>query len=215
MSKEYVKFWKGTTLPSSRTSDKLYFDTNKRQVYLGSTKVAEAMPETIDGGEWVLLKDGSCCFFPGTQILLSNGTTKNIELMSTGDKVISFDILTQSYYEAEVKSLIVNRDTTDIAIVIFEDDKQLQMNAYHPLLTPDGFHSLTNHEGYETLVMGDLVKDIELEWNKISLIERFTLESPMTTYNLDIKNIDEMTDDDTNDTFIANGLVVHNASCPT
>lgn len=215
MSKEYVKFWKGTTLPSSRTSDKLYFDTDSKQIYLGSTKVAEVMPETIDGGTWNVTYDGTCCFFPGTQILLSNGTTKNIELMQTGDKVISFDPITQSYYEAKVKGLIVNKNTTDIAIVIFEDNKQLQMNAYHPLLTQDGFHSLTNHEGYETLVVGDMVKDIELEWNTISLIERFVLESPMTTYNLDIKNIDEMIDDDTNDTFIANGLVVHNASCPT
>lgn len=215
MSKEYVKFWKGTTLPNSRTDDKLYFDTNKLQIHLGNTKIAEVMPEIIDGGEWQITYDGSCCFFPGTQILLEDGTTKNIEHIQKGDFVISFDPIAQQYYKAIVNALIINNDTIDIAIVVFEDDKQLQMNAYHPLLTSNGFHSLTNHNGYATLEVGDLVKDIDLEWNEISLIERFTLESPITTYNLDIKNIDEYADDDTNDTFIANGLVVHNASCPT
>jgi hypothetical protein len=34
-------------------------------------------------------------------------------------------------------------------------------------------------------------------------------------YSLDLIDIDETDDNDTNDNFFANGIVGHNASCPT
>lgn len=36
---------------------------------------------------------------------------------------------------------------------------------------------------------------------------------PMSTYDDDVIDLDENQDDDTNDNFIANGIVVHNVSC--
>jgi hypothetical protein len=37
----------------------------------------------------------------------------------------------------------------------------------------------------------------------------------MITYNLNTQDLNEIIDDDSNDTFIANNCVVHNAPCPT
>jgi hypothetical protein len=34
-------------------------------------------------------------------------------------------------------------------------------------------------------------------------------------YSLDLIDIDETDDNDVNDNFFANGIVVHNAACPT
>ena len=45
--------------------------------------------------------------------------------------------------------------------------------------------------------------------------ERYNLKNPITTYNLDIIDLNEDVDIDINDTFIANGIVAHNAACPT
>lgn len=168
----------------------------------------------LDGGEWGY--SGGCCFFPGTPILLSTtGLTKNIEDIKQGEIVLSYNKETDEFYEVIVNKLIINPDTFDIAVVTFEDGRQLEMNAYHPLLTQNGFHSLTNHNNYDTLVEGDYVRDAYLGWNKIINIERYVATQAITTYNLDIKNFEEDIDDDSEDTFIANGLIVHNASCPT
>ena len=35
------------------------------------------------------------------------------------------------------------------------------MNAYHPILTLDGWKSLTNYHGYATLCEGDYIKTID------------------------------------------------------
>ena len=88
------------------------------------------------------------------------------------------------------------------------------MNEYHPILTEDGFHSITRHNGYDPLYIGDkAVTNSGLK--EIVKIERTWLKEPLITYNLDTINYDEIdVDDDTNDTYIANGVVVHNAACP-
>ena len=103
-----------------------------------------------------------CCFAPGTQILISlDGKTKNIESLQKGDEIVAYNIKTKENYLATVKKLIINRNTTDIAEITFENGTQLKMNAYHPIYTKNGFHSLTNHNNYDTLVIGDEVKRIK------------------------------------------------------
>ena len=90
----------------------------------------------------------------------------------------------------------------------------IYFNEYHPIYTENGFHSLTNHNGYDTLVIGDNVKTNN-GWSKIIDIKTYQVETPIITYNLAIKDLDEDKDDDTYDTFIVNSAVVHNAACPT
>jgi hypothetical protein len=45
------------------------------------------------------------------------------------------------------------------------------MNAYHPIYTLNGFHSLTNYNNYDTLVVGDMVKCIDGYHEIIDIIE--------------------------------------------
>ena len=87
------------------------------------------------------------------------------------------------------------------------------MNAYHPIYTDTGFHSITRHNGYEKLVIGDICKTKD-GWTIVTDIKRYNSE-PIITYNLDVIDIDEINDSGENDTFIANGIVVHNVDCPT
>lgn len=89
------------------------------------------------------------------------------------------------------------------------------MNEYHPLYSKEGFHSLTNHNNYDTLEVGDEIKTFN-GWSEIIKIEQYHVNDPIITYNLATKDFDEEIDDDANDTFIVNGFVVHNATaCPT
>lgn len=199
---------------------KVYYDTG--------SEFLNVVPEVLDCGPWSIatvqtasvmtLRNDSttCCFVPGTKILVDfYGNQKNIEDIIAGEAVVAYDTTDDSFYLAQVEQLIIKEDTTDIATVIFESGRFIEMNAYHPLYTEDGFHSLTNYNNYPTLEVGDKVRTTE-GWDTIEYINRVQLSTPMTTYNLAVKNFDEIIDIDTNDTFIANGFVVHNTTtCAT
>lgn len=146
--------------------------------------------------------------------MYADNSTKPIEQVSSGDIVMSYNIFTEQFYPVVVQKLIVNPNTTHMALVSLDDGTQLEMNAYHPIYTKDGFHSLTNHEGYDTLVIGDEVRCFDGYHKIIDIIETH-LNEPIITYNLAIKDLTENIDDDTYDTFIVNNCVVHNADCPT
>lgn len=153
----------------------------------------------------------TCCFVAGTQILTSlNGDTTAIETLNEGDLVVSYNVETGENYIAKVNSLIIKENTTDIAEVSFDNGTVLVMNAYHPIYTEDGFHSLTNHRGYGSLVVGDMAKTVD-GWSEITGIKRYP-SGPIITYNLDVVDVDEDPDNEINDTFYANGIVVHNAA---
>lgn len=172
------------------------------------------VPEVLDAGDWNVITT-SCCFIPGTKILLDfNGHVNYIEEIKAGDTVISYDVIKDTFYQAIVKKLIVNKNSKHMAKIYFSNGEVLEMTDYHPLYTSSGFHSLTNHLGYDTLKIGDDVKCFD-GWSTIINIEQYELDTPITTYNLDVINFNEKEDDDINDTFIANGFVAHNAACPS
>lgn len=156
-----------------------------------------------------------CCFVAGTQVLMADNTTINIENVKIGDQVISYDIDTGENYIVSVLNTIVNKHSIKMAKVIFDNGVVLEMTDYHPIYTLNGWKSLTNHMGYETLVVGDIAKTIN-GWSGIVEIEQYILETPIETYTLDVIGLDENPDrdDNTHDNFYANGIVVHNAACP-
>lgn len=144
---------------------------------------------------------------------MADYSERNIEDIQKGDMVLSYNIFTNEFYPSVVKHLIINMNTTNLAEVRLNNGIELLMNAYHPILTNNGFHSLTNYNNYDTLIIGDLVKTMN-GYESIVNIEQFTVTIPIISYNLDTVDINEDEDNDKNDTFIANGVVVHNASCP-
>ena len=99
-----------------------------------------------------------------------------------------------------------------MARVILENGIEVTMTNYHPLLTTNGWHSLTNHNGYELLTTNDYVVTLDGP-SKIENIILYTNDNFIDTYTIDAIDLDEDKDNDTNDNFIANGIVVHNASC--
>lgn len=153
-----------------------------------------------------------CCFAPGTLVLTSlDGDATVIESVEVGDTIVSYDIETGENKIVEVSRVIVKENTTDIAEVTFDDGSTIVMNAYHPLYCRDGFKSITRYKGYDELVVGDVVKSYD-DWRIITNINRY-ISDPIVTYNLDIRDLGENPDVDTNDTYYANGVVVKNGFC--
>ena len=122
--------------------------------------------------------------------------------------VVSYNVETGENYIAEVQGLIINPRPRNMARVYFAEGSMVDMTNYHPLYTKDGFHSITNKDGYDTLVVGDIVKTID-GWSELVEIELYETE-PMNVYNLNIKDYDEIIDDDTNDTYYVDGILAHN-----
>lgn len=187
---------------SDGTRGKLWFDES-------GTKRINIVPDVIDCGVVYIYED--CCFIAGTQISLADGTTMPIELLTKDMLVLSYDIDSKNFYTTKVKSVTTNHYSLYMARVILENGTEITMTDYHPLLTTNGWHSLTNHNGYELLTTNDYVITLDGP-SKIENIILYTNDNFIDTYTIDTIDLDENKDNDTNDNFIANGIVVHNAT---
>lgn len=147
----------------------------------------------------------SCCFEKGTQIQTTlNGESKNIEDIKAGDIIISYNEDIQEFFETKVLALKHNPSVTHVGIVTLENGMSVRMNAYHPLLTINGYKSLTKYEGLPLLTKDDII--ITTQGNsKIKSIEEYNQEEEYM-YNLTI--------DDKYHNYVANGIVAHNAPSP-
>lgn len=154
-----------------------------------------------------------CCFVAGTQILMADNTTKNIEDVQPGDIVISYNIETGEDYSTIVKKLTLNPHSKHMAKIKLSNGNILEMTDYHPLYTHKGWASLTDSR-YNQLLIGDLIKTKD-NWSEIIDIVQYQLETPITTYTLDVRDNAEIEDNEANDNFYANEAVVHNAACKT
>lgn len=154
-----------------------------------------------------------CCFVEGTQVMISlDGQTKNIEDIQAGEQVVSYNVETGENYLTTVSKAITNNSSKFMAHVEFENGSELDMTEYHPIYTQNGWRSLTNYNGYDTLVVGDIAKTVD-GWSKITDIVRYQNDVRTTTYTLDVVDIGENPDIEINDSFYANGIVVHNSAC--
>lgn len=181
----------------------------------GNMLLVDATDIIRENGVYTVPKPDDCCFVIGTQILISlNGQTQSIETINPGDQVVSYNIKTGENYLTTVKKLVLNKNSTHMAKIKFDNGIIIEMTDYHPLYTINGWSSLTKPE-YRKLIIGDIVKTND-GWSKIIDIELYQLNKPIITYTLDVRDSDEILEDcEIDDNFYANGIVVHNAACPT
>lgn len=148
-----------------------------------------------------------CCFIKGSQVRISlDGTAKNIEDLKAGEQVVVYNEDEKKFELSTVSDTPRNNNVTDKATIVLENGITIEMNAYHPLLTTKGYHSLTEYEGLPLLTDKDILVTINGEI-KIKQIVRETIE-PITMYNLSVNG--------EHHNYVVNSVVAHNASpCPT
>ena len=146
-----------------------------------------------------------CCFVKGSQVRISlDGTTKNIEDLKAGEQIVVYNEDEKKFELSTVSDTPRNNNVTDKATIVLENGITIEMNAYHPLLTTKGYHSLTEHEGLPLLTDKDILVTINGEI-KIKQIVRETIE-PITMYNLSVNG--------EHHNYVVNSVVAHNANCP-
>ena len=165
----------------------------------------------IDGAVYSVITQ--CCFDAGSQVLMADGTTKNIEDVAVGDTVMSLNEDTGEFIMQKVKNTITKHNSDDLVYVNLSDGTQIGMRAYHPLLTTDGWKSLRPElletiveiKNAELLKVGDELVGYSGNVTIVSVENRPHIEN-YNTYNLSIEGYHN---------YIVNGIVVHNAGCPT
>ena len=146
-----------------------------------------------------------CCFIKGSQVRITlDGTAKNIEDLKAGEQVVVYNEDEKKFELSTVSDTPRNNNVTDKATIVLENGITIEMNAYHPLLTTKGYHSLTEHEGLPLLTDKDILVTINGEI-KIKQIVRETIE-PITMYNLSVNG--------EHHNYVVNSVVAHNANCP-
>lgn len=147
-----------------------------------------------------------CCFIKGSQVRISlDGTAKNIEDLKAGEQIVVYNEDEKKFELSTVSDTPRNNNVTDKATIVLENGITIEMNAYHPLLTTEGYHSLTGHEGLPLLTDKDIFVTINGEIG-IKQIIRETIE-PTVMYNLSINGKYH--------NYVVNSVVAHNAQCPT
>lgn len=147
-----------------------------------------------------------CCFIKGSQVRISlDGIAKNIEDLKVGEQIVVYNEDEKRFELSTVSDTLRNDNVTDKATIVLENGITIEMNAYHPLLTTKGYHSLTEHEGLPLLTDEDILVTINGEI-KIKQILRETIE-PITMYNLSVNG--------EHHNYVVNSVVAHNANCPT
>lgn len=144
----------------------------------------------LSGGD---VCDPKCCFVAGTKVKTPNGE-HTIETLKAGDYITTYNEETKQYEPNKVLRKLINRNVTELATLKLSNSETLQFNAYHPLLTENGYKSLTCHNDLPLLTKEDkLIGGITIEEIVVE-----NLENPIAAYNLLVEN---------NNNFIVNGVI--------
>ena len=153
-----------------------------------------------------------CCFDPGTQVLMSDGTTKNIEDIQAGEYVMSYNETTHEFEPKKVLKTITKHHSDDLVYVNLSNGERIGMRAYHPLLTTEGYKSLRPELAQaimkagviEKLKVGDILVGYASNATITSIEQRDPIEN-YDTYSLTVED---------NHNYIVNGIVAHNGCDP-
>jgi hypothetical protein len=146
------------------------------------------------------------CFAAGTSILLTDKTEKNIELIKTGDSILTFNKQTNQLSKTAVTQLLVTRHSNLIKLTF--DDREIIVTDDHPFFTDNKQWSSVNPDKSNySYLQEKFVTQLSINDNVfVPTINKFIqlknieqLAGEQLTYTIEIT---------TGDSFIANGLLV-------
>ncbi|WP_231626457.1 polymorphic toxin-type HINT domain-containing protein [Streptomyces apocyni] len=151
-------------------------------------------------------KSGGCmCFLAGTDVLLADGTTKNIEDIELGDTVLATDPETGETSERDVTATIVTNDDkyfTDLTITTPDGPESLVATHEHP------FWAVSEQDWIEA---GDLQPGMTLrtdDGHTVTVTATRQYKDDQRTYNLTIEGVHTY--------YVLAGetpVLVHNSNC--
>jgi len=132
------------------------------------------------------------CFLAGTEILMADGTYKNIEQVKEGEWVVSYDIENNLKTISKVAHSLVHEDVKGYVII----NKELEVTSNHPMW-------IVNRQKWAQVHTIEL-RDILLDSNgqEIIVISLEDINGVNTVYNLEIEG--------EHNNYFAGDILVHN-----
>ncbi|MDQ0950123.1 RHS repeat-associated protein [Streptomyces phaeochromogenes] len=175
--------------------------------FLAKSTVGEG-PGSLGGGSGGRGPKGSCkCFLAGTDVLMSDGSTKDIEDVELGDKVQATDPKTGESGPRRVTRLIITEDDkhfNELSIATQDGIEKLTATHEHPFWSPSERRWILAGELRPSMTLRTDVGDAVVVTSNRAYTER------ARTYNLTV--------DDLHTYYVLAGrtpVLVHNANCVT
>jgi hypothetical protein len=146
-----------------------------------------------------------CCFVAGTQIAMADGSSKSIENVALGEVVVGKD----GAHNTVLEFLRPTLGETGATLIAFNSGKPFMASDHPVYVKGQGWKSFDPAMTYSKYSMtvgryqvGDVIETVNGVGVEIISIEEYNDQNPdQTIYNFSL---------DGNNTYIANGLVVHN-----
>lgn len=149
------------------------------------------------------------CFTAGTKILMANNSMKNIEEINPGDMVMTYNEKTKVFEPGVVEKFKSRHISNEIFDLYLNDNTVISLTKGHPMLSTEGWKSLDRMVSFfehdvetRNMCVGQQLIGIN-GLSTIEKIERRTNSNGFEVYNITVP---------TNNTYIANGYVAHNAA---
>ena len=128
------------------------------------------------------------CFAAGTKVLLADRTSKNIEDIQEGDRVMSFNSLTNTQEPATVlETAAVNH--CNLVTYTFDNGTSITATDDHPLLTTHGWASMNpiksaNYKGFDGVAQIAVGDQFVTESGVLTLQSTSVSHNPQMTYTI-------------------------------
>jgi len=176
------------------------------------------------------------CFTPDTKLTLADGTQKEIQELAIGDELLSMrmpnaqteeehpviasDVAYADYCivelgESELVSAKIINMFFDFADTYFLINDEIKVTGEHPFFVkiPDGFYLSTTGQNSEEFWAWEYVRNLEVgqvmydkDMNEVPIDSIEEIEEEIEIVNIDV---------DTNNTYFAEGILVHNKGSST
>jgi len=130
-------------------------------------RVAKKMDKILD-------ESNKTCFPKNTKIVLADGSLKAIDTITPGDKVMIYDIATDTIGESSVNKKVV---ATNNHMYILNNS--IQATAYERFLTQDGWKRIRNISEKDTIFNGNCFVKV----NSVAKVKK-----DLTVYNLSVNS---------------------------
>ena len=153
-------------------------------------------------------KGSGGCFVAGMMVLLANGSYCNIEDLQVGMTVRALNEEAGTFTSSEIIATQTFENKNDIYDVYVSGGSVLTLTGSHPVLTRDGWKAVNVEAAVRehfVLIQKLLVGDIVICDDGEHIIDHIVYRDDLThetVYNIDVEPYD---------TYIVNGVVVHNA----
>ena len=128
------------------------------------------------------------CFVAGTKILMSDNSTKNIEEIKRGDKILTFNKLTNKKEVATVEETASVKHN-NLVTYTFEGGKTITATDDHPFMTKRGWASMNpsksvNYKGFEQICRIKVGDKFVTNSGMLTLVSTSVSPESHTTYTI-------------------------------